>query len=181
MRNHHVVHAGNGSGRFRLNGTCFIRRCLTGPARAQVTGNCCATGTVKLASCLDAAKIGAALELCRTGAPLPGQDRCPLRVAYHRLPLSFREVEELMLQRGVVVSNETIRTWCAKFGQAYAKPAAPAPSPARPGDKWYLDEVFIGINGQDPLPVARGRPARHRARHPGAVTPKRVGRQEVLP
>jgi putative transposase len=34
--------------------------------------------------------------------------------------LSFREVEELMLQRGVVVSYETIRAWCAKFGQAYA-------------------------------------------------------------
>jgi putative transposase len=39
---------------------------------------------------------------------------------YHRFPLSFREVEELMLQRGVVVSYETIRAWCAKFGQAYA-------------------------------------------------------------
>ena len=39
---------------------------------------------------------------------------------YHRFPLSFREVEELMFQRGVVVSYETIRAWCAKFGQAYA-------------------------------------------------------------
>jgi putative transposase len=39
---------------------------------------------------------------------------------YFRLPLSFREVEELMSQRGVVVSYETIRRWCAKFGQAYA-------------------------------------------------------------
>jgi putative transposase len=39
---------------------------------------------------------------------------------YHRFPLSFREVEELMLQRGVVVSYETIRQWCAKFGQVYA-------------------------------------------------------------
>ncbi|MDQ0688809.1 transposase-like protein [Streptomyces achromogenes] len=39
---------------------------------------------------------------------------------YHRFPLSFREVEELMLERGVTVSYETIRRWCAKFGQAYA-------------------------------------------------------------
>ena len=39
---------------------------------------------------------------------------------YFRFPLSFREVEELMLVRGVVVSYETIRRWCAKFGQAYA-------------------------------------------------------------
>ena len=46
-----------------------------------------------------------------------------------------------MLQCGVVVSYETIRAWCAKFGQAYAKPAAPAAP--RPGDKWHLDEVFV--------------------------------------
>ena len=35
---------------------------------------------------------------------------------YHRLPLSLREVEELMLVRGVIVTHETIRQWCAKFG-----------------------------------------------------------------
>ena len=35
---------------------------------------------------------------------------------YFRFPLSFREVEELMLERGVVVSYETIRRWCVKFG-----------------------------------------------------------------
>jgi transposase-like protein len=39
---------------------------------------------------------------------------------YHRFPLSFREIEEMMLARGVVVSHETIRQWCAKFGAAYA-------------------------------------------------------------
>jgi putative transposase len=39
---------------------------------------------------------------------------------YFRFPLSYREVEELMLQRGVIVSLETIRRWCLKFGQAYA-------------------------------------------------------------
>ena len=64
---------------------------------------------------------------------------------YHRFPLSFREVEELMLQRGVVVSYETIRAWCAKFGQAYANQLRRRR--ARPGDKWHLDEVFVKING----------------------------------
>jgi hypothetical protein len=39
---------------------------------------------------------------------------------YHRFPVSLREVEELMLVRGVIVSYETIRQWCAKFGPAYA-------------------------------------------------------------
>ncbi|MCX4427009.1 IS6 family transposase [Streptomyces mirabilis] len=65
---------------------------------------------------------------------------------YHRFPLSFREVEELLLQRGVIVSYETIRPWCAKFGQAYAN--GPRRRHPRPGDKWHLDEVFIKINGE---------------------------------
>ena len=39
---------------------------------------------------------------------------------YFRFPLSFREVAEMMLERGVVVSYETIRRWCATFGQTYA-------------------------------------------------------------
>ena len=39
---------------------------------------------------------------------------------YHRFPLGFREVEELMLERGVTVSYETVRRWCGKFGQACA-------------------------------------------------------------
>jgi len=65
---------------------------------------------------------------------------------YVRFPLSFREVEELMLVRGVAVSYETIRRWCAKFGQAYANQLRRRRP--RPGDKWHLDEVFVGINGR---------------------------------
>ncbi|MEU5344460.1 IS6 family transposase [Streptomyces sp. NPDC020766] len=65
---------------------------------------------------------------------------------YFRFPLSFREVEELMLERGVVVSHETIRRWGLKFGQAYAN-SLRRRCP-RPGDKWHLDEVFIKINGE---------------------------------
>ena len=51
-----------------------------------------------------------------------------------RFPLSFREVEELMLERGVIVSYETIHRWCLKFGHAYAYAyayALPAGGPAR--------------------------------------------------
>ncbi|MCX5096517.1 IS6 family transposase [Streptomyces sp. NBC_00365] len=65
---------------------------------------------------------------------------------YFRFPLSFREVEELMLQRGVIVSYETIRRECAKFGQAYANGLRRRRP--RPGDKWHLDEVFVRINGE---------------------------------
>jgi putative transposase len=52
---------------------------------------------------------------------------------YHRFTLSLRDVGELMLARGVVVSYETIRSWCAKFGPDYANQLRRRR--ARPGDK----------------------------------------------
>jgi putative transposase len=64
---------------------------------------------------------------------------------YHRFALSLRDVEELMLARGVVVTHETIRSWCAKFGPDYA--AQLRRRRPRPGDKWHFDEVFVKING----------------------------------
>ncbi|MDX2939004.1 IS6 family transposase [Streptomyces ipomoeae] len=65
---------------------------------------------------------------------------------YHRFPLSFREVEELMLERGIVVSYETVRRWCAKFGQQYT--SALRRRQPRPDGKWHLDEVFTKIHGE---------------------------------
>ncbi|WP_237409347.1 IS6 family transposase [Streptomyces sp. M2CJ-2] len=65
---------------------------------------------------------------------------------YFRFPLSFREAEELLLERGVTVSHETVRRWCAKFGQTYANGLRRRR--ARPGDTWHLDEVFVRINGE---------------------------------
>jgi len=65
---------------------------------------------------------------------------------YHRFPLSLREVEEIMLVRGVIVTYETIRQWCAKFGPVYA--AGLRRRQPRPGDKWHLDEVFLTITGR---------------------------------
>jgi putative transposase len=65
---------------------------------------------------------------------------------YYRFPLSFRDVEEVMLQRGIVVSHETVRQRSVKFGQTYANGLGRRRP--RPGDKWHLDEVFIKINGK---------------------------------
>ena len=39
---------------------------------------------------------------------------------YHRFSLSFRDVEDLLAERGIIVSFETIRQWCRKFGSEYA-------------------------------------------------------------
>jgi len=64
---------------------------------------------------------------------------------YFRFALSYRDVEELLAERGVIVTYETVRQWCRKFGQVYAN--ALRRRRPRPGDKWHLDEVFIQING----------------------------------
>ena len=63
---------------------------------------------------------------------------------YFRFNLSFRDVEELMIERGIDVSYETIRRWIDKFGSAYAKRIKSryqSPSPV-----WHLDEVYTKIN-----------------------------------
>ena len=65
---------------------------------------------------------------------------------YLRFNLSFRDVEELMTERGVDVSYETIRRWVDKFGSTYAKrirSRSAGPSPV-----WHLDEVYTKINGK---------------------------------
>jgi putative transposase len=65
---------------------------------------------------------------------------------YHRFSLSFREVEEMLAKRGVIVSYETIRQWCLKFGPEYARKLKRRQG--RLGDTWFLDEVFVTINGK---------------------------------
>jgi putative transposase len=64
---------------------------------------------------------------------------------YFRFALSYRDVEELLAERGVLLTYETIRQWCQKFGQGYANTLRRRRT--RTGDKWHLDEVFIVING----------------------------------
>ena len=60
---------------------------------------------------------------------------------YFRFALSFRDVEEIMAGRGVTLSYETVREWCLKFGNNFAKKL----KHNRPqfGDIWHLDEMFI--------------------------------------
>jgi putative transposase len=65
---------------------------------------------------------------------------------YYRFPLSLRLVEEMLLERGIVVSYETIRRWAKKFGPDYARRLRrKKPSP---NDIWHLDEVVISIAGR---------------------------------
>jgi putative transposase len=65
---------------------------------------------------------------------------------YFRFSLSYRDVEEVLAERGIVVTYETVQQWRLKFGQQYANQLRRRR--AKPGDKWHLDEVFLKISGK---------------------------------
>src|SRR5262249_5773931 len=64
----------------------------------------------------------------------------------YRFTLSSRDVEELLFERGIMVSHEAIRQWCRKFGQGDANRLRRRRP--QPGDKWHLDEVCLTIHGK---------------------------------
>jgi putative transposase len=65
---------------------------------------------------------------------------------YHRFCLSFRDAEDLLAQRGVTVTDGTIRQGCLTFGPGYAR--RPRRRRRQMGDTWDLDELFVTIQGQ---------------------------------
>ncbi len=90
---------------------------------------------------------------------------------YYRFSLSFRDVEDLLAERGITVTYETIRQWCLTFGIDYARRLRSRRG--RQGDTWHLDELFIRIQGR--APCAAGCPS-PRAPHPSV---RRVERGDV--
>ncbi len=88
-----------------------------------------------------------------TSAPSYKRHRFPPQIIAHavwlyfRFALSYRDVEELLAERGVIVTYETVRQWCRKFGQSYANELRRRRP--RPGDKWHLDEVFISMDASE--------------------------------
>lgn len=65
---------------------------------------------------------------------------------YFRFNLSHRDIEDLVAQRGIIVTHESIRLWCNKFGPKYA--ARLRKKHQGYGDTFYIDEVFIKILGK---------------------------------
>ncbi len=65
---------------------------------------------------------------------------------YYRFNLSHRDVEDLLAERGIMVSYESIRRWCNKFGPKYSKILKR--NHRGYGDTFYIDEVFVKINGR---------------------------------
>ena len=65
---------------------------------------------------------------------------------YFRFNLSHRDIEDLLAQRGIIVSYESIRLWCIKFGRIYTRRLKRRHTGY--GDTFYIDEVFVKINGR---------------------------------
>ena len=65
---------------------------------------------------------------------------------YHRFGLSTRDIEDLLAERGIAVSCESIRLWCIKFGPRYAMRLRRKHQGY--GDTFFIDEVFVKINGK---------------------------------
>jgi len=65
---------------------------------------------------------------------------------YHRFNLSLRDIEELLLGRGVTVTYESVRQWCDRFGAQFAHCAKAVRR--RPGSIWHLDELFVKLRGE---------------------------------
>ena len=65
---------------------------------------------------------------------------------YHRFNLSHRDIEDLLAERGIAVSHEATRLWCIKFGAIYTRRLKR--SHRGYGDTFYIDEVFVKINGK---------------------------------
>ena len=65
---------------------------------------------------------------------------------YHRFTLSFRDVEDLLAERGIIVSHEAIRLWCLQFGPEYARRLRS--KQGRGGDIGHVDELFVRIPGK---------------------------------
>ena len=64
---------------------------------------------------------------------------------YHRFNDSYRDISERLLARDIVVSHETVRTWCIRFAKYFV--AVIKKSQRKPTDKWHLDEMYISMNG----------------------------------
>ena len=70
---------------------------------------------------------------------------------YVRFPLSLRNVEDLLHERGIDICHETVRYWWNKFGPLFAgeiRKKRMHPIPNHSNWKWHLDEVFVKINGE---------------------------------
>jgi len=65
---------------------------------------------------------------------------------YYRFNLSHRDIEDMLAERGIIVTRESIRLWCNKFGPHYARRLKRKHRGF--GDTFFIDEVFVKIDGE---------------------------------
>ena len=88
----------------------------------------------------------------RTNSTTYPRHRYPIAVVsqvvwlYYRFSLSFRDVSDLMYERGVSLSHETVRKWCEKFGGLYSERLRKVRR--KPSHRWHIDEVHAKIAGK---------------------------------
>jgi transposase-like protein len=85
-------------------------------------------------------------------SPLPTGDHSACRLALLRFTSSCRDVEDLLAERRLEVSNESICRWILKFGSAIAKNLSSIRP--RPDDHWQLDEIVVSTGGQGIVTLA---------------------------
>ena len=79
-----------------------------------------------------------------------------LAVMYHICyPLSFCQVKDILHERGVDICHETVRFWVERFGSKFAREIRKNRAGQHSNWQWHLDEVFVKINGETILPLAR--------------------------
>ena len=67
---------------------------------------------------------------------------------YVRYPLSFRQVEDTLHERGIDISHETVRFWVERFGLEFAGEIRRKRNGFHSNWRWHMDEVFVKINGE---------------------------------
>jgi putative transposase len=90
---------------------------------------------------------------------------------YVKYPLSLRNVEDLLFERGIDICHETARLWWNRFGPMFAaeiRKKRVDRMRANTQWRWHLDEVYVKINGRDALPLAGGRTARAKCWNPSS-------------
>jgi hypothetical protein len=119
----------------------------------------------------------------RSASPAPAGYRFPREVIavavrwYLRYGLSYRDVEELLAERGIDVDHVTVYRWVQTFTPEFIDAARPARHET--GDRWAVDETYVDRRPLD-LPLPRSRPARAGHRRPRLPAPRRRGCPGIL-
>ena len=130
------------SGTERLRGEIAIARC----APSQVERGCCVGGEQDQAGLADASSFSSSVStgVQFRGVSLPsGCDHDRSSLVYLRYGLSYRDVEELLVERGITVDHVTIYRWVQRFTPLLIDAARPCRH--APGDRWFVDETYIKV------------------------------------